>query len=131
MRQRNLCLAALPLLLACSSKPVAQGERRAELKTMGPASVRVVPAAHQLPFCLLFTVSEQSVVRQLTMTPERRSVPCAAGEPIGGTTCLIPPQEGKVSLYVIFSDQAIGADSIAQQIHESAMSKRRFSAMDL
>jgi hypothetical protein len=131
MDLRTLWVAALPLLVACSSRPAGQAAQRAELRAVGPASVEVVPAAGQLPYCLLFTASERGVVRHLTMTPERRSVPCKAGEPVGGVTYRIPPEEGKVRLYLLLSDQALVAAPLATQIHEVASRGRPVTVMDL
>jgi hypothetical protein len=123
--------AALLLVVACSSRPAGPAAQRAELRPSGPASIEVLPAAGQLPYCLLFSASERGVVRHLTMTPERRSVPCKAGEPVGGVTYRIPPEEGKVRLYLLFSDQALGADALATQIHEVASRGRAVTVMDL
>jgi hypothetical protein len=119
--------AALP---ACS-KPADSAGRRAEIKQVGPASVQLLPAAGQLPFCLAFTASERGVVRQLTMPPDRLAVPCAQGEPIGGLTYRIPPEEGKVRIYVLFSDQPIKADPIGEQVYEVGSAGRPLIGMDL
>jgi hypothetical protein len=80
--------------------------------------MEVVPNDGQLPFCLLFTVSEKGVIRQLTMTRENRSIKCESGRPIANTSFRVPTQEGKVKVYVIFSDQRIQAGSVAQQLYE-------------
>ena len=123
-------IGTLALLLSCSPQS-GPAERRAEIRQVGPASIRVPPAAGKLPFCLIFTDSERGVVRHLTMTTEGLSVACEAGKPIGGVTYRIPLAEGKVHLYVLFSDQQLKAAPIATQIHELAMKGQRFTAMDL
>ena len=130
MRRWIPCLVALAVVPSCSP-PERPAERRAEIRQEGPARVQVVPAAGQLPFCLVFTASERGVVRQLTMTAEGLSLPCAAGEPIGKVTYRIPPAEGKVRVYVVFSDQAMKASPIATQIHELFTNGQPLTAMDL
>jgi hypothetical protein len=117
------------LLAACSSGRDADASR-ATLRPVGPAQVEILPAEHQPPFCLAFTVSERGVVRQLTMTPQNESIPCPAGEPVGGTSYRMPPAEGKVRIHLVFSDRALDATPIGLQVHELAHSPG-FSAMDL
>jgi hypothetical protein len=90
----------------------------------------IVPAEHQPPYCLAFTASELSVVRQLTMNPENESLPCPAGEPVGGTDYRIPAAEGKVRVYLVFSDRKLDAGPIAAQIRELGRSGG-LTAMDL
>jgi hypothetical protein len=127
---KGLALALLCFPLACS-KPGGSAGQRAELKPIGPAAVQILPAPGQLPFCLAFTASEHGVVRQLTMPKDRLAVPCAQGEPIGGVTYRIPPEEGKVRIYVLFADQPIKADPIGAQVHEVASAGRPLTGMDL
>jgi hypothetical protein len=122
-----LLLAAL--LAACSKNPDAAA-KRASIQAMGPASIRILPAPQQYPWCLAYTVSEKGVIRQLTMSQSNESLPCKAGEAIGDTTYAIPPAEGKVRVYVIFSDRKLDALPIGAQVHEMAKSPA-FSAMDL
>ena len=52
------------------------------------------------------------------MTAANESIPCGAGEPVGGTEYRIPPSEGKVRVYVIFSDCKLDATPIGLQVHE-------------
>ncbi|MCC6554424.1 MAG: hypothetical protein IT372_15710 [Polyangiaceae bacterium] len=130
---RRWMTAAIPLwlLVSCSQPGAEKPGRRAEIQEAGPATIKVVPAGGQLPFCLVFTASERGVVRHLTMTEEGVSIPCKAGEPIGGVTYRIPPQEGKVRVYVVFSDQAMKSSPIAAQIHELFTAGQQLTAMDL
>jgi hypothetical protein len=125
-----LGLISLALLSSCS-QPEGHGGRRAEIREVGPATVKLLPAAGQLPFCIAFTASERGVVRQLTMTEDGLSLPCKAGEPVGGVTYRIPPEEGKVRIYVIFSDQQVKVVSMAWQMHELVRAGRPLTAMDL
>ncbi|HSN97741.1 MAG TPA: hypothetical protein VLS89_05560, partial [Candidatus Nanopelagicales bacterium] len=53
------------------------------------------------------------------------------GQPIGGLTYRIPAAEGKVRIYVLFSDQPVKADPIAAQVYEVASTGRLVTAMDL
>lgn len=122
-----LLATALP---ACS-KPGGSGDKRAEVRVMGPASVQIIPAPDQLEYCLVFTASENGIVRRLTMPPNRLAVPCPAGQPIGGLTYRIPPAEGKVKIYVLFSDQQIKGDPIGTQVYEVVSAKRQLTGMDL
>ncbi len=137
---------ALPFLLlivACAACAPATSDRAARRATLhraghvgghpqspGPASIEILPAEGQPPYCLAFTASEQGVVRQLTMTPANESVPCRPGEPVGGTAYRVPPAEGKVRVYVVFSDRKLDATPIGAQIHELGKGAG-LTAMDL
>jgi hypothetical protein len=116
-------LVGLGLLLACEeqARPAA---KRAELRQIGGDRVELVPAAGQLPYCLVFTRSETGVLRQLTMTHENRSVRCNAGEPVGRVSYRIPVEEGAVEAMVFFSDQKLHAGSVSQQLYELPAGQR-------
>jgi hypothetical protein len=118
------------LSLACST-PKEQPKPRAELRKVGPSTVEVLPAPGQLPYCLLFSTSETGVTRQLTMNFEDMSVPCEAGSPVGGVPYKIPVSDGKTRIHILFSDRALKASSLAQQIGEIASTNPAFKAMDL
>jgi hypothetical protein len=111
-------VAVLVLGAGCTrdEKPAVQA--RAQIRKVSGATMEVVPNEGQFPYCLLFTVSEKGVIRQLTMTRENRSIKCEPGKPIANTSFRVPAQEGKVKVYVIFSDQRIQAGSVAQQLYE-------------
>jgi hypothetical protein len=126
---KRLALVLAALLAACSKSPDA-ATKRASIQVMGPASIRIIPAAQQYPWCLAYTVSEKGVIRQLTMSQSNESLECKAGEAIGDTTYAIPPAEGKARIYVIFSDRKLEALPIGAQVHEMAKSPA-FTAMDL
>jgi hypothetical protein len=91
--------------------------------------VEFIPKEGQYPFCLLYTVSEKGIIRQLTMTRENRSIKCDAGKRIYNSSFRIPVEEGKVRAYIFFSDQRINAGSVAQQLYD-LRDKERVSAMD-
>lgn len=127
---RALAPLALAIVVVACSKP-APAPSRVRVEREGSASFRVSPTAGQLPFCLVFSTSSKGVVRQLTMSPKNASVDCTAGAPIGGVTYTAPPSDGATRVYVVFSDQAIEATPIAQQIHEIAEHGGVVTAMDL
>lgn len=129
MTRTAILLAAL-LLASCSPKD-AKPERRAEIRQRGSSTIEIIPSPGQPPYCLVFTISERGAIRQLTMNDADMSIPCGAGEPVGGVTYRIPPSEGKVRAYILFSDRALRASPIATQINELAADNPSFSAMDL
>lgn len=102
---------------------------RAELKTVSGSTMEIIPKPGQHPYCMLFTVSEKGIIRQLTMTRENRSIKCEAGKRIFNSIFRVPVEEGKIRAYVFFSDQRIQAGSVAQQLYD-LRDKPRVSAMD-
>src|SRR5262245_5771448 len=114
-----LCGIVLGLAMGCSTQGAAP-DRRVTLQEVGGSTVKLLPTADQLPFCLVFTVSEKGIVRQLTMTSMNHSVPCSAGKPIGDVAYRIPPSEGNVRIHVLFSDRKLDATPIGAQVHELA-----------
>jgi hypothetical protein len=119
----------LALLLAgCSSPPPPA--KRVSLKAAGPASIELVPAAGQLPYCLVYTRTESGIVRQLTPIDPNEAIPCPAGAPIGGSSYAIPKAEGKVRIFVVLSDRVIDGRPVSAQVRELGATPG-FSAMDL
>lgn len=108
-------------------KPVVPA--RAELKAVSGSTMEIIPKEGQHPYCMLFTVSEKGIIRQLTMTRENRSIKCDAGKRIYNSSFRVPVEEGKIRAYVFFSDQRIQAGSVAQQLYD-LRDKPRVSAMD-
>ncbi|MBS1153516.1 MAG: hypothetical protein H6Q89_5214, partial [Myxococcaceae bacterium] len=74
------------------------------------------PAERQHPHCLVFTISANGVIRQLTMSRDNVSYTCPAGKPIGGHSYRVPLDEGTVKIQVLFTSQKLNAASIAQQL---------------
>jgi hypothetical protein len=105
------------------------GPTRAELRSLGGSTVEFIPKDGQHPYCLLYTVSEKGIIRQLTMTRENRSIKCDSGKRIYNSSFRIPVEEGKVRAYIFFSDQRINAGSVAQQLND-LRDKERVTAMD-
>lgn len=115
--------------VGCTQEQKPATTARAELKSVSGSTVEVIPKEGQHPYCMLFTVSEKGIIRQLTMTRENRSIKCDAGKRIYNSSFRIPVEEGKVRAYVFFSDQRIQAGSVAQQLND-LREKPRLTAMD-
>jgi len=121
--------ALAALVVGCPAAPEAK--RKAELRNVGGSTIQVIPSEGQHPFCLVFTISEGKVVRQLTMNRDNKSVKCEAGQPIGNVSFRVPKEEGKVKVLVFFSDRRLNAGSLAQQIYELASEGKQFYPYDL
>jgi hypothetical protein len=117
-------------LNSCNEPKPVERPVRAQLRRTGPALMEVVPSEGQLPYCMLYTVSERGVIRQLTLTRENRSIKCDAGKPIANTSFRVPAQEGKVKVYIFFSDDRIQAGPVAQQLYD-LRGQDRINAMDM
>lgn len=129
--QTSKCLLTGLALLAVSCEKPASHALQLEIRRITDDSFMVIPAKHQLPYCLLFTTSEKGVVRQLTMTHENKSVPCPAGQPIGGVRYRVLPDEGPLTVQVFFSNKKLNAGSVAQQIYEQTKEKRSLDPINL
>jgi hypothetical protein len=103
---------------------------RAEIRKVSGSTMEIVPNEGQLPYCLVYTVSQKGIIRQLTMTRENRSLKCDAGRPVANTSFRVPVQEGPVKVYILFSDQRVQAGSVAQQLFE-LQGRERLTGMDL
>lgn len=122
-----LCLVAGAA--ACDgARPTGTG--RATVLRQGPALFQVVPGPEQFPHCLVFTVSERTVTRQLTMSRDNTSFDCPPGKPVGNRTFRAPVEEGPVRVLVFFSTQKLNAAALAQQLIELP-EPSRVSLMDL
>ncbi|HVG63223.1 MAG TPA: hypothetical protein VNA24_31960 [Hyalangium sp.] len=130
MTRWSWAVAVLVLVAGCTEDKSKSGPpARAQLRKVSGSTIEVVPAEGQLPYCLVYTVSQNGIIRQLTMSRENRSVKCEAGKPISNTSFRVPTQEGPVKVYVLFSDQRVHAGSIAQQIVDK-QGQERMTAMD-
>ena|SRR5689334_12190887 len=126
---RRTWLAVLLLVLGC--KEDAPKVHRVELHKVKADTIELLPLEGTPPHCLAFSISQSGVVRQLTMTEDNMSADCAPGRQVGnGEPFRIPAREGKVRIYVLFSDQKLEAQPIADQIHEFA-SKPDLTVLDL
>jgi hypothetical protein len=115
--------------MGCTQEQKPAAAKRAELRMVSGSTMEIIPQDGQHPYCMLFTVSEKGIIRQLTMTRENRSIKCDAGKRIYNSSFRVPVEEGKVKAYVIFSDQRIQAGSVAQQLYD-LRDKPRLTAMD-
>lgn len=130
MKRWTGAVAALALAaVGCEGQKQAESTKRATLTHLGGSLIEVVPAEGQLPYCMVFTVAEKGTVRQLTLTRENRSIRCEAKKPVANRSFRIPPNEGKVAVYVFFSNERVQAGPIAQQLYEAAP-RGQVSAMD-
>lgn len=118
------------LLLASCARPEAPAPR-AELRAQG-TGWSVVPAAGQLPFCLVIE-ERAGGVRTLPLADDGESVPCEPGKAIGERVWPLPQRDDAFEVFVVFSDRKLKADSIALQIGERLASdpKALVSSMDL
>ncbi|WP_148282386.1 hypothetical protein [Corallococcus coralloides] len=103
---------------------------RALVKRTGPATMEIIPVEGQLPYCMLFTTSEKGVIRQLTLTRDNRSIRCDANRPVANTSFRVPVKEGKVRVYVFFSDEPVQTAWVARQLYE-LRDRERITAMDM
>jgi hypothetical protein len=123
-------VAVLVLGAACTEDKSKSGPpARAQLRKVSGSTIEIVPTEGQLPFCLVYTVSQKGIIRQLTMTRENRSIKCDAGKPIANTSFRVPTQEGPVRVYIVFTDQRVQAGSMAQQLMDK-QNQQRLTAMD-
>ena len=123
-------LAVLGLLVACADEKKADGNTRVSLRRLTGTNFELVPAEKQHPHCLVFTISSNGVIRQLTMSRENTSYTCPAGKPIGGHSYRVPLDEGTVKVHVLFSSQRVNAASVAQQLLD-LRDRPQISSMDL
>lgn len=130
MRRALLGIGLGAAIAAAGCGDRAPVSKRAEIRAVGPASIQIIPAAGQMPFCLVYTFAENGIVRQLTPLDPNEAIPCPAGAPVGGATFKIPPREGKVRIYVVLADRALDGRGVAAQVREMGK-KPGFSAMDL
>jgi hypothetical protein len=128
---RKFGLGILPLtsmLAACPQSPTPS--QLVEIRTLSGNSAKLIPTQGQLPYCLVFTIAANGIIRQLTMSHDDRSIQCPAVKPIGGVSYRFPINEGRVRIFVLFSDRKLEAGSVAEQIVEKA-TLPRLRATDL
>jgi hypothetical protein len=130
MTRWSWAVTVLVLVAGCTDDKNKSGPpARAQVRKVSGSTIEIVPTEGQLPYCLVYTVSQKGIIRQLTMTRENRSIKCEAGKPIANTSFRVPTQEGPVKVYILFSDQRVQAGSIAQQIMDK-QGQERMTAMD-
>jgi hypothetical protein len=123
-----VAVVAAAWLPACSRAPNPSAHRM-EIRTVTGNTVQFIPAADQLPYCLIYAETEKGVTRQMTLPRSNQSVVCPAGEPVLGLRFRLPSNEGRVRVYVLFSDMRLAASDVAAQVVE--MANPAFKPMDL
>lgn len=127
---KTLAVAVCAAVLATACKrPAPTPAHRMEIRTVTGNTVQFVPAADQLPYCLIYTQSGKGVMRQMTLPRSNQSVQCTAGEPVLGLRFRMPADEGPVRVHVLFSDQRLQAAVLAEQVVE--MTSPDFNPNDL
>jgi len=126
---KTLTGAVCAAVLATACKKPAPPAHRMEIRALTGSTVQFIPAADQLPYCLIYTQSANGVMRQMTMPRSNQSVACPAGEPVLGLRFRLPVNEGPVRVHVLFSDQRLQAAALAAQVVE--MSSPGFNPTDL
>lgn len=129
MKRWTWALAAAAVVAVGCKQGTTAASARAELVTAGGATMQLIPTEGQHPYCMVFTVSEKGVIRQLTMTRENRSIKCEPGKPVAHARFRVPVEEGKVRVYMFFTDQRVQAGSVAQQLND-LRDKPALTAMD-
>ncbi len=123
-------LFALCTLIGCTSEKKPEGVDRVTLRRMTGTSFELTPTEQQHPNCLVFTISANGVIRQLTMSRENISYVCPAGKSIGGHSYRVPLDEGTVKVHVLFSSTRVNAASVAQQLLD-LRDRPQISSIDL
>jgi hypothetical protein len=131
-RRWPLCgawFSALGLLLSCQS--VSKGPpERVRLNKTGAATFELIPQAQQLPYCLVYSVADTEVIRQLTMNSQNTSFECPSQIPVGRRPFKSVLKEGPVTIYVVQTSEVVRASVVTQQLVE-APRRQAITAMDL
>lgn len=125
----TLLLVLIGGLTSCSDA-IRPPTSRAAIKRIEGTTFEVIPSEGQYPYCLVFTLSSNGVIRQLTMSRENVSYTCAAGKPVGGHSFRAPLDEGAVKVQVLFTSQKVNAASVAQQLLD-LRDRPQISSIDL
>lgn len=128
-RSLPVILGAVLVVVGCNRPASGPTAHRMELRRITGSTVQFIPAADQLPYCLIYTLSDKGVTRQLTMNRDNTSVACPAGEPVQNTRFRIPVDEGRARVEILFSDQRLDATKLAAQVVD--MIQPTFNPMDL
>jgi hypothetical protein len=132
MKAAPFVLALGFILFGCSSKSdVPARVQRVTLTPKGPTSFEIVPLPDQPPYCHVFTTTATGVIWLQTPTQDQMSIDCPAGQLITGNAFRVPKREGKVKVYVIFSDRKLEAGPLQMQIQERVQEHKTVSAVDL
>jgi len=127
---RLVSVLGLVLLIGCAKGKTENLPPGVELRQVRSGEVEIVPSVTDLGYCLVFSVAASGDLRQLTSNLEDTSFRCEPGKPIGGGPFRVATDEGRTRFLVLFSDQALSAASVAEQLYDLD-GKPRVSALDL
>jgi hypothetical protein len=105
--------------------------QRVTLTQKSPITFELVPAPDQPPYCHVFTATATGVIWLQTPTVDQLSIDCPAGKPITGAALRVPKREGKVKVYVIFSDRRLEGGPLQLQVQEMVQQMKPVLAVDL
>ncbi len=130
----NAALIVLALgfgLVGCSTSESPARVQRVTLTQKSPITFELVPLSDQPPYCHVFTTTATGVIWLQTPTEDQLSIDCPAGVPITGAALRVPKREGKVKVYVIFSDRRLEGGPLQMQVQEMVQQMKPVSAVDL
>jgi len=131
MKAALIVLALGVGLVGCSKAEPPERIQRVTLTQKSPITFELVPAPDQPPYCHVFTTTATGVIWLQTPTEDQLSIDCPAGEIITGVALRVPKREGKVNIYVIFSDRRLEGGPLQVQIQEMVQQMKPVSAVDL
>ncbi len=131
MKAALIALALCVGIVGCSTSESPARVQRVTLTQKSPITFELVPAPDQPAYCHVFTTTATGVIWLQTPTEDQLSIDCPAGEPITGVALRVPKREGKVKVYVIFSDRRIEGGPLQMQIQEMVQQMKPVSAVDL
>jgi hypothetical protein len=111
---------ALLLVMCKKNDTVKESSRlnRVALTRIDREQFALVPSEGQHPYCIVYSVSERGLIRQLTMPEDDQSLGCPANQPIGGTTYRVPAIDGKTRLFFLMSSTPLKVSSVTRQLLE-------------
>jgi hypothetical protein len=118
-------------LFGCTKSEAPAHVQRATLTKKSANTFELVPEPDQPPYCHVFTTTLTGIIWLQTPTQDQLSIDCPAGKPITGAALRVPKKDGKVNVYVIFSDRRLEAGSLQLQIREVVQEHKPVTAGDL
>ncbi|HMY19741.1 MAG TPA: hypothetical protein PKA58_25620 [Polyangium sp.] len=131
MKAIKLGLVVLLGVTGCGKAEPPAHVQRVALTQKTNNTFELVPAADQPPYCHVFTTTATGVIWLQTPTQDQMSIDCPAGQTITGAPLRVPKHEGKVKVYVIFSDRRLEAGPLQMQIQEAVQQYKTVTAVDL
>lgn len=131
MKAALLVLALSSGLFGCTKSEAPAHVQRAILTKKTGNTFELVPTADQPPYCQVFTTTLTGIIWLQTPTHDNLSMECPAGKPITGAPLRVPKKDGKVDVYVIFSDRRLEAGPLQLQVQEVVQQHQTVTAGDL